>query len=60
MPITSKHFKVSSVKSNCTLEAFRKAEKLESPNVLNIFLELCNMDQKIERIRDVILMDKVS
>ena len=62
MPITSMHFAVTKLDKDYTLNSFRAKEKLESPNILNVFLELCDVDEskKEHNIRDVILMDKVS
>lgn len=64
VPITSKHFKISTVEYDCTLEEFRKDKNLKS-KTLNIFLEISrvDLDKSIlgnPSICDVILMNKVS
>lgn len=62
-PITSNHFAVSKVPSDCTVGTFCQDNKLEpSRNNTNILLELNSVDQSSigkAGIRDVILMDKV-
>ena len=63
VPLTSKHFVISKVKNDSTLEDVRKEKKLESSNILDILLEYKSLDKSDigpNGIRDVILMDKVS
>ena len=62
VPVTSNHFVVSTVESNCTLKDFLDKKSLET-NKMNVFLEYSSVDKSnLEKsgIRDVILMDKVA
>ena len=56
MKVNSNHFKKSEIEKECTLETFLKSLKLATKKC-NVFLNICDVDrEKIDNIRDVILM----
>ena len=61
VPLTSKHFVISRIEEDCTIDEFCEVKNLQCRR-LNKFLDYRNMDKSdigCHGIRDVILMDKV-